>query len=192
MKPDYERTTITVPVSLKRKMKKFRSRVNWSAVACEAFEQKMEEMGPIEEITSIADAVKRLKNMKEEQPESQTNQNALEAGRHWAMNYATRTQLGAIEALHDKVSDDWEAYLLSPEGWHELTLCIDPDSGDRPTRTRRRHRGPRGHEPRGGGGPGRSRGVWRAILDQRPDSKDFFLGFANGAIEVWKEIKDQL
>ena len=50
MKPDYGRTTITVPFELKKRMKKMRGQVNWSAVACEAFENKLEELGPVEEI----------------------------------------------------------------------------------------------------------------------------------------------
>ena len=39
--PDYARTTITVPLKLKRRMKALGNEVNWSAVACAAFEAKV-------------------------------------------------------------------------------------------------------------------------------------------------------
>ena len=47
-KRNFCRTTITVPGELKKRMKRAGSKVNWSAVACEAFETKLAEIGPIE------------------------------------------------------------------------------------------------------------------------------------------------
>lgn len=197
MKRDYGRTTITVPFGLKARMKQVGAEVNWSAVACDAFEQKLAEIGPIEEITSVESAIKRMKSLPKNpgSPDGDC-QSGKEAGIHWALNFARPDQLARIEEYRDGISDqDWEPLLMSREGWRELARCIEPhprprsfpdDLGRRPKNTRR-HR----HQPRGERGPGSEKEIWQSILDRRPDHPGFFLGFANGALEIWKQIKDQ-
>jgi hypothetical protein len=215
MKRDYGRTTITVPWELKARMKKARSRVNWSAVACDAFEQKLEELGPIEDITSFEGAVERMKaigtgqaGQSESNPEA--NESGLRAGKHWAMNFARPDQLKRIEELRDEnvVKDCWKSLMNSKAGWKQLTECLAPrlkgnrhDSGREPSEhnddsiddfepRRNRHRRRR-MGPRGGRGRNPHREVWRSILNERPGHPGFFLGFATGALEVWDQIKDQ-
>lgn len=216
MRKDYGRTTITVPFDLKARMKKARAMVNWSAVACEAFERKLEELGPIEEITSVEDALKRMKSVQDLPSKSdlvEPNETGREAGKHWAMNFAKPDQLKRIEgfrAAHP--NDEWNELMTSREGWMKLANCIDDPSRPmlgrrgqpgihedttfediRPGRHRRRRRfepGPGGPMP-GGPKPNREKEIWRSILDRRPDHPGFFLGFAEGALEVWDQLKDQ-
>lgn len=38
------RTTITVPTHVKERMEKFKDKVNWSALASQAFEKKLDEL----------------------------------------------------------------------------------------------------------------------------------------------------
>ena len=104
MKRDYGRTTITVPWDLKARMKKARAQVNWSAVACDAFEQKLEELGPIEDITRLEDVVHRMKATGQECPKSnpEATESGHQSGKHWAMNFARPGQLHRIEELRDK------------------------------------------------------------------------------------------
>lgn len=202
MKRDYGRTTITVPFELKERMKKARAHVNWSAVACEAFEQKLEELGPIEEITSVKDALKRMQNLKESSPSRERSPTGREAGTYWALNFARPGQLKRIEDFRNAMTNsEWEELMTSREASRELAKCIVPRdwTGPRPGRGREgrgragagpgRHRRPR---MKGDHGPGPERDVWRSILDRRPDHREFFLGFAEGALDVWKQIKDQL
>ena len=83
--------------------------------------------------------------------------------------------------------------------WHgrqELAKCIvlSEENFPRPERGPGglglgRHRRPR--MGRGHRGPAPGRDVWRSILDRRPDHPEFFLGFAEGALKIWKQIKDQ-
>jgi hypothetical protein len=202
MNSDYLRTTITVPRELKQRMKQAGARVNWSAVACEAFEQKLEAIGPIKTITSIDDAVERMRSA-HEQPASQppVDRAGQEAGMHWALNFALPAQLNRIEALKNEMSDvDWIDLMLSCEGPRELAQRIEPslESGSqrRSPPSRRRLRGADSSKrPAKGGGPGHrhpEREIWQSILDRRPESPRFFLGFADGALEIWKQIKDRL
>ena len=201
MKPDYGRTTITVPFELKKRMKKVRGQVNWSAVACEAFENKLEELGPVEEITSVEEAIKRMKAIGENGPAAEADKSGTEAGKHWAMNFAQPGQLKRIEAFKSSMSaDEWEESMCSRGAAKELAIQIDPragrnlgatpeDDGPRRHRSRRRGgRGPGGHGPGGWYGP---REVWRSILDCRPEHPAFFFGFAEGALEIWDQMKDQ-
>ena len=43
-KPGYTRTTISVPADLKGRMNKVKEDVNWSALACQAFQGKLAEI----------------------------------------------------------------------------------------------------------------------------------------------------
>ena len=203
MKPDYQRTTITVPVELKERMKIARALVNWSAVACEAFEEKLKEIGPIEEITSIEGALRRMQAVQQQASSPDANPGGVDAGKQWAMNFATPTQLASLEGFRNQMSmEDWTDLMTSRDGFKELARCIEPArgarQGGRPTPKRRRSgRGglPR-HVGQGMGSVGHSQGwereFWQSILDERPESPDFYWGFANGALEIWAQIKDQL
>ncbi|SMP63452.1 hypothetical protein SAMN06265222_10880 [Neorhodopirellula lusitana] len=167
---NFSRTTITVPHDLKKRMKRTGSQVNWSAIACDAFETKLEEIGPFEEITTIEATVERLKALAAEAESAESA--PLEqspagdaAGRHWAMNLATVQQLSALEDFHTEVTPEcWGDFLSTRDGWIEMTRRIaddetfgfagpDEEPDDEPGRGRHR----RGHGP-GHDGPGRGRG----------------------------------
>ncbi|MFK7766662.1 MAG: hypothetical protein AB8B55_05530 [Mariniblastus sp.] len=216
MKPDYGRTTITVPFELKKRMKKLRGQVNWSAVACEAFELKLEELGPVEEIETIEDALKRMKTLNEH-ASPVPDETGKSAGKHWAMNHAMPEELKRIEDYKSSMDErQWQDLMCSREGARELAILIDPRAGMQfppqedhlqgpgahgpdspsPNRKRSRRRGPGGRQGQGGGGRKRHgfygpMEVWRSILDSRPEHPSFFLGFAEGALEVWDKLKDQ-
>lgn len=149
--------------------------MNWSAVACDAFEAKLEEMGPIEEITSIEGALKRIKNISVEKDQNyeQGLSSGEEVGRHWALNTATPEQLKRIEELKAKIEDDsdtqWNEYLTEGHGRRRLAKCVgfgmdfsDQFFGGRgrgehgPKSGRGRGSGPRrrGHGGKGGHGRG--------------------------------------
>jgi hypothetical protein len=40
----YSRTTITIPTHIKERMERFKDKVNWSALASQAFEKKLDEI----------------------------------------------------------------------------------------------------------------------------------------------------
>jgi hypothetical protein len=208
---DFARTTITVPMELKKRMKRARALANWSSVACEAFEQKLEELGPIEEISTVEAAIERMKNMKPANDNSDSNsaEAGFEAGQKWAMNEASPQQLSRLEKFKADVGYSWDDHLKTPDGMRGLTECVKPhDEGagedfenrHGPSNRGVRRGGPgRGGHGRGGRrhrrGPGHrwhGRKIWRSILEARPEDRNFFPAFANGALDVWKQVKDKL
>ncbi|MCO8120887.1 hypothetical protein NHH03_03995 [Stieleria sp. TO1_6] len=133
MKKNFSRTTITVPHDLKLRMKRSGSGVNWSAIACDAFETKLEEIGPFQEITTIEATVERLKKLAIETTEESTGASEPSpageaAGRHWAMNLASTQQLSALEDFQAEVTPEkWSEVLSTRDGWFELTRRIATD-----------------------------------------------------------------
>jgi hypothetical protein len=214
MKREYGRTTITVPARLQEEMRNTRTRVNWSAIACQAFEKKLEELGTVQDITSVQGAIERMKSLNEQEPTliDRERQSGKSAGIDWAMNDAHPSQIQRIEDFRHTVPDDeWSELMISGDGWRQLAKCIEPRSRQPRGRGSRaieigpihegdwddigpgffRHRrGSAGHEPVPG--PCRETAVWRSILNRRPDHQEFFLGFAEGVLEVWKQVKDKL
>ncbi len=130
---NFSRTTITVPHELKRRMKRTGSQVNWSAIACDAFETKLDEIGPFEEITTIEATVERLKALAleaeaEQNEAAQPSPAGEAAGRHWAMNLASAQQLSDLEEFRGEVTPEkWTEVLSTRDGWFELTRRIATD-----------------------------------------------------------------
>lgn len=170
---EYGRTTITVPCELKQRMKSVGDYVNWSSVACKAFESKLEGLIQQEEVENLDQVVERLRKLKAEREESDSFKNGQEVGKRWAMNRATPAQLDSIESFRSEMSDaEWRELFADRRGLRELA---DRLSGKRTS------------ERRGG-----AHRFWREILDGRPGGTDFFAGFAEGAIDVWKSVKDRV
>lgn len=203
MKPEYARTTITVPWELKKRMKKAGQSLNWSAIACEAFEGKLDEMGPIEDITSVEEAIKRIKNIEAEKDQNyeEAFQEGKEAGTHWALNFATPEQLGRIQKLKDDIENDTEeevhnnfnAQLLTPYGRLQLSKCVGfgLEFGDEFFRGEEERHGHRGRRRRGGhrgqGGRKRAaRGMWSKRRDGGESDADAIAGEDRTTIQRWK------
>jgi|GEM_PF-1187500 len=168
---EYGRTTITVPCELKIQMKSVGDYVNWSAVACKAFETKLQDLVQQEDVENLDQVVERLRKLNAERTDSDEHKTGFETGKRWAMNRATPAQLSSLETFRNEMSEpEWREMFQHRGGVRELTKCLMHE------------------EP----GRGRGRMFWREILDERPDNTDFFAGFAEGALEVWKAVKDRV
>ena len=198
--PAYGRTTITVPRDLKRRMRAFHGSVNWSAVACRAFSEKVDELSLSEKAQSMDDVVSRLKRLKAELSEGEAYKHGHAAGRDWAMNQALPDQLERIESFRNSTADnEWLATFRTRKGARDLALSIlgkPLDGGDeehprrRPGRKRRRRLdASERHEHRGR--PAVQ--FWRSLVEPGDvTDTDYFRGFAEGAIEVWRDVRDRL
>jgi hypothetical protein len=169
----YSRTTITVPTSLKRRMKRVGDCVNWSSVASRAFESKLAELEDQQEVDTMKDAVERLRRLKHGAADNEALEAGRHAGRDWAMCTAGPDQLERLDAFRSDMADDaWNALFVDDKGWRELAARIDPRIASKPPRQKK---------------------LWRDILgDIGPARPEFFRGFAEGAIEVWRQVRDQL
>jgi hypothetical protein len=154
-------------------MKSVGDYVNWSSVACKAFENKLEGLIQQEEVESLDQVVERLRKLNAEREESDSLKRGVEIGKRWAMNRATPAQLDAIESFRSEVSDaEWREMFENRRGLRELADRLS---------------GHKSEERRGG-----ARRFWGEILEERPGGTDFFAGFAEGALEVWKSVKDRI
>jgi hypothetical protein len=114
------RTTIYVPDDLKERMDRANQateEVNWSQVACRAFEMKLGELATNKEIRQKQDVIQRLRASKLKSDDSNYKE-GLELGRRWAEETAE--------------ADDLER-LTSGEGWNsadELAEFITGDADD--------------------------------------------------------------
>lgn len=79
------RTSVSVPEALKEKMRAYEAQMNWSAIACRAFEK---------EITQH-ETVNRLR--KEKQEQSKGYQDGYRSGQRWVLSTATYRVLLKIE-----------------------------------------------------------------------------------------------
>jgi hypothetical protein len=190
---DYVRTTITVPHSLKRRMERVRT-VNWSAVACQAFEAKLSELSKREgerampDTPSMDDAferLRRLKNLPEKSRDPRDFEEGFQWGRRWAMATATPQELGRLETLNEQVAPQWP--LLDPRGGKDMMkkIALAVTAAELPPR----------REIRRGAIPSALREFWpvKVGLPEKPhDCLSFARGFCEGALGFWNEAKDRI
>ena len=97
-KPGFFRTTISVPRDLKRRMDAVKEPVNWSALACRAFEEKLAEIATKKEEKSMADIIQRLRTTK---PDLIYQQGQAD-GRRWASEQAQYEDMLRLEQLYEE------------------------------------------------------------------------------------------
>jgi hypothetical protein len=175
----YARTTISVPPTLKSQMDAVEESVNWSAVACRAFEAKLAEIAAKKEQKSMDDVITRLRASMRRVEDEQYRQ-GTQCGREWVEDRAEANDLIRLERWKARVGWEWDqlfsrddqnnaysmAELLVFEIWPE-------DDGDRST----------------------AQSFWEEALGDDTSAVDdpqFVKGFAEGALELWDEIKDKL
>jgi hypothetical protein len=170
------RTSVSISDDLRRRMDAIASEgVNWSAVAVQAFESKLAEIVTKRGVKNMREVIARLKASKSK-ASSKLKTAGRDAGNEWAKE---RAEVEELRKLEDMTDDDWNwgAFLRPPadEAYspgERLVFALRPgDDGDRQA-VDRFFRGyadePAYHEP------------------------DFIEGFAEGAMELWDAVKDQL
>jgi hypothetical protein len=179
------RTTISIPDALKRRMERATARVNWSAVAAEAFAAKLDELEKQQRDMQLDAVVARLRASREAQLPSD-RQRGLRAGREWVMRGADYAHLARLKRVYDW----WEA---EPEyGLDWFLDNVARDTGAAPSEYLAYEM--LGLEPA-------ARTVQAAVAfwtdipgcgagaEQVPD---FLEGFVLGAVELFRQVQDAL
>jgi hypothetical protein len=176
------RVNISVPIELKARMEAVAEDMNWSAVACRAFEQALAEIIARQGAKDFQDAVTRLRASKRT-TRSGRYKDGFALGQDWAKSTAEAEELERLEDFRVKCTDhEWGAFFdrrkddaYGPCG--HLLFVISPDSdGDRHA----------------------SRTFWEETIGDELVAEDlmwkgdFVRGFAEGALAVWGEVKRQL
>lgn len=167
---------ISVPSDLNNRMSKAKD-VNWSAVACEAFEIKLGEIAKQKENKAMTDVIDRLRASKR-QGDNESFKKGLNDGREWASDMAEAAELERLERFLDDQSSqtgDWDWWFEDADTStaEALSNAIGGEDGWDAVE------------------------FWeRAVGDFRgnPDMSDgsYLRGFAEGAINLWDEVKEAI
>ena len=164
------RMNISVPDDLKERMDAVREEVNWSALACRAFETKLGEVAASKQRKSMKDVVDRLRASKQAS-DTDLRKAGQEVGREWAKDSAEAIELEQLARVADHILHPTDPYM---DGEARIVhRAIDPDEVS-----------------------GNYHDFWENILGERNDirvaSRDFVCGFVEGAVEIWESVKDEL
>jgi hypothetical protein len=173
------RFNITIPQALKKRMDEAPSSVNWSAVAAQAFEQKLLELDSEKEAKTMDETIARLRRARELE-DNIDYQSGLEAGRRWARTKAKPKELRrAAEYIEGEFGTDW--FDVDYSGWSApfgatdyFVFAVWP-----------RHKDDR-EAPKE---------FWDLALGDDAhciEDADFFRGFGEGAAEIWDQVCDKL
>ena len=170
------RTSISVPAGLKARMDAVGEPVNWSAVACRAFEQTLAEITTRRGVMDMKDMLARLRASKL-QHQDENSRIGLKSGQAWAIQSAEFAELQRLEdSLEGMDVEEWvePGVLPCAYGPGELfVFTIRPDAdGDRQQASE----------------------FWELILDDTRRAYDlgFMRGFITGALEAWNQVKEDL
>jgi hypothetical protein len=184
------RTTISVPRELKRQMDAVKEPVNWSAIACRAFEEKLAEIITKKEEKTMFAIIQRLRASK---PDIIYQQGQAD-GRRWASERAEYEDLLRLERLYEakRAGRDWEdffdrGYDEASVGEHLIQVVYPPLSPG---------------ICKIGGIVGDPEGCscayndfWKSYVGEdasKIDNPSYIRGFAEGALTLWREVKDKL
>jgi hypothetical protein len=182
-KTTVERRTISVPALLDQRMAKVDD-VNWSAVACEAFERKLGEIAAQKKEKNMDDVIARLRATNDD------NQDELylkgkEDGETWAKEDATAAQLRRLDRLHASLINesrfDWNSFFTTSEPGVSRSVSVVDSLGCNilgvdPLRDR-----------------DRADEFWESAVGEYLGNRDleddsYLKGFAEGALQVWWEV----
>jgi hypothetical protein len=175
------RTTISIPLDLKRRMDEVEG-VNWSAVATRAFEEKLAEIATKKERKSMTDVVQRLRASKV-RAQGKVYQEGYTAGRRWASEIAAAAELERMAEKRDELykagPNEWDRWFKSDAPGYDLLQAIAE-------KRIKDNAGPfmQHYEL-----------FWGQIIgidDRTRGLPDYVRGFAEGALEVWDAVRDEL
>ena len=172
-----EVVSISVPGSLRKRMKGLKEPVNWSQVATQAFEERLASMKQVKEAISMEEVVQRLRVSRRNDGNPDFKK-GLEAGRVWAQQAAKWQELERLAKKYSSAA--WEktgdGSRQSEASTHFSLLLYDA------TDLRDLHHN-------------LMRDFWDVWAIGVPESGvvfDFIHGFWKGAVDVYEEVRDQV
>jgi hypothetical protein len=175
------RTTISIPASLRDRMRPFNDRATWSSIAASAFEAKLLELESQTDPTTDDEAVARLRAADAEDT-NRARQEGESAGRAWAMKAARPRQLRRLaDHAFDAGAPDWESVVAvastprNPGVPAALFLVLNPEKD---------------------GVPQEVTGFWETVLgpggEKRIENAIFAVAFIHGAVQYWTRVRTRV
>jgi hypothetical protein len=174
------RTTISIPAELKARMDAVDEDVNWSAVACRAFEQRLGEIAARKQGKLMDDVITRLRASKQKFEDVRQKEGS-EAGRGWAKDTAEVEELERLQTARNR---DWR-------GWDEIFDNDDPNRAYGPGEIVVFLINPEADGDRDAASQFWEQAVGENSRDLMYDGS-FVRGFAEGALNIWEEVKDRI
>jgi hypothetical protein len=176
----HARTTISVPPALKARMDAVDETVNWSAVACQAFELKLAEIIRRRGAKNMKEAIERLKASKRKTDDTRYLEGS-EAGKAWAMNEAEAEELQNLDSFREGCESEggWEEWFATPK-WNAafsnaehiafVALGVIDGEWDRTEADQ----------------------FLAQAMDEKQIDDQFLRGFVDGALEIWEKVKEEI
>ena len=168
------RTTISVPRDLKKRMDKVSEPVNWSGIACRAFEIHLGETAAKKEHKEMSDVVQRLRASRKE-TDSDWFRKGRMCGERWARNYASYDELVRVAAVSEDDDHPWEVDERNPYSAAEVLFFAIDGTEDR---------------DRSGASDYWERAIGEA--NEPLQHPEFLRGFVDGAADLFESIEDQI
>lgn len=193
------RSAISIPIELKAKMDAIEESVNWSALACKAFEAKVAEVAKRKAVMDRSDVVARLRASKRKVSDG-LFEAGFQNGEKWAKAEADVDELQRLEAFQCEVSDLGKFFSGTPGPGEQELACVVSDwvLGDEGF-----HDGVVS-DPKEAGrivDEGLTLKDEDLVYDNavrifKSESKmknsDYLYGFIEGALNVWRQVKDEI
>lgn len=169
---------VYVPDDLKRRMDKVKEPVNWSSLACEAFERKLGEIAEKKKVKAIDDVVQRLRASKIEDV-SDLQKQGHDDGVDWAKHRATARELRRLDKVVQDCRGIGKAFNVVGSsaycsGDHFVMAVMGDEQFSRED----------------------SYAFWETNAGRESEElqgeADYVCGFAEGALEVWNEVQDKI
>jgi hypothetical protein len=171
------RTTISVPLDLKKRMDKVKDPPNWSAIASEAFETKLAEIASQKEKKTMDDVIQRLRGSRIKHA-GDAYYNGILAGKTWAKEIASAGELSRLERANDE----------QPAGWPEIKRTYSEEDCTPGVRLYAfiypSDRGLKGSDNFWS----RITGADTSLASEPP----FVEGFIEGALDIWALVKSRV
>jgi hypothetical protein len=145
--------------------------VNWSAIASQAFENKLAEITKQRGAKNMTDVISRLRVSKKNSENKQLKA-GYAAGQEWAKRNAEAEQLERLESFYP--SDQWNYGHYGVAQKVAIVILGNEDEEDDQKAARD------------------IRSFWDQQIGEDEPEDDVIRGFAEGALSIWKDVKDQI
>lgn len=178
------RMTVYIPDDLKARMDKTREEVNWSQLACAAFERKLGDIASRKARKNMEDVIERLRASKQSSGSARFRA-GFEVGQDWARDSAEASELENLERLHDSAAGRTK-YEKTWIGIFDRSVDHDYDSLPEALFSQIR--------PADEDDSSEAEEFWERLgghdWEELPGS--WYRGFCEGALDIWRQVKDKL
>lgn|SRR5262245_37087507 len=179
------RMTVYIPDDLKTRMDKTKEEVNWSQLACAAFERKLGDIASRKASKNMDDVIERLRASKQSSGYGGRFKAGFEVGQDWARETAEAKELENLERFREEAAKRTK-YEKSWTGMFDLNIDHDYDSLGEALFYRIRPSADEDHSE--------AEEFWQGLAgdDWEDVPASWYRGFCEGALEIWGQVKDKL